>query len=169
MTRTALPPALDAARQQWHALWRTLGVRERRLLVVAAALIGIALLWAIAVRPAWRTLRDAPVRVEALDAQLQQMQRLAAETRELRALPKVGAVQSDEALRAATQRLGPNAKLALLGDRATLTLNGVPGDAFTAWLGEARSAARARPIEAQLSRGPNGYSGSVVLSLVRGG
>jgi general secretion pathway protein M len=34
-----------------------------------------------------------------------------------------------------------------------------------AWLTEVRSAARARPVEAQLQRGPTGFSGSIVLSL----
>ena len=41
---------------------------------------------------------------------------------------------------AATARLGPKAKLSLQGDRAVLTLQGVPGDALKAWLAEARSA-----------------------------
>jgi general secretion pathway protein M len=33
------------------------------------------------------------------------------------------------------------------------------------WLGEVRSAARARPVEAQLTRGPKGYAGTLVLTL----
>ena len=33
------------------------------------------------------------------------------------------------------------------------------------WLGEVRGAARARPVEAQLTRAANGYSGSLVLQL----
>jgi general secretion pathway protein M len=33
------------------------------------------------------------------------------------------------------------------------------------WLAEARAGARARPVEAQLSRGALGFNGSVVLSL----
>ena len=42
------------------------------------------------------------------------------------------------------------ASSSLQGDRATLTFTGVPFEALRDWLGEARSAARARPIEAQL-------------------
>ena len=57
----------------------------------------------------------------------------------------------------------------LQGERATLTINGISGNALTGWLGEVRSAARARPVEATLSRGQNGYSGSIALQLARAG
>ena len=44
-------------------------------------------------------------------------------------------------------------------------VTGVPADALRAFLGEARSAARARPMEAQLVKAATGYSGSITLSL----
>lgn len=167
--RSLLPPALQSARDQAVVRWRKLAPRERTLLGGAAALIALLLLWTLAVRPAWRSLSAAPVQLEAVELQLQQMQRLANESRELRALPRVQSQQAEEALRGATERLGSNARLSLAGDRATLNLNGVSGEALVAWLGEVRSAARARPEEAKLSRGANGYSGTVVLSLARPG
>lgn len=52
-------------------------------------------------------------------------------------------------------------------DRVTVTLSGVDAVAFTEWLGEVRSAARARVVEAQLNRSAQAYNGSVVLSLPR--
>jgi general secretion pathway protein M len=160
---------LEQARAQLKARWAAIAPRERRLLQAALAIVVLALAWFVLVRPAWQTLREAPARIDALDLQLQQMQRLAAEARELRSLPAVSASQSEAALRAATERLGPNAKLTLQGERATLNLTGVPGEALVGWLGEARSAARARPEEARLARGPTGYTGSVVVVLVRTG
>lgn len=169
MSPTGLPPALNDALAPYRARWTAMAPRERRLVKAAALLIGVVLVWLIAVQPAWRTLRDTPAQVDALELQLQQMQRMAVESQQLRATPAVKSAQATEALRAATDRLGPNARLAVLGDRATLTLDGVSGEALAAWLGEVRSAARARPDEAKLSRGPNGYSGSVVLSLARPG
>jgi general secretion pathway protein M len=36
------------------------------------------------------------------------------------------------------------------------------------WLAEVRSSARARPLEANLARGPLGYSGSIVVALPGG-
>jgi len=53
----------------------------------------------------------------------------------------------------------------LCGDRATLKLNGVSGEALRDWLSEARSAARARAVEVTLTRNPQGYSGTVVVTL----
>lgn len=167
--RMNAPPALNAALAPLRAKWAALARRERRLVSAAAAVVGLALLWVVAVQPAWRSLRETPAQIDQVEAQLQHMQRLAAESRELRALPAVPLAQATEALRAATERLGPNARLNLQGERATLTLAGVAGESLAAWLGEVRSAARARPDEAKLSRGANGYSGTVVLTLARGG
>jgi type II secretory pathway component PulM len=64
--------------------WRGLALRERRMLVLAVALLVFLLLWLFAVRPAWRTINDAPQQIDALDARLQTMQRAATEATELR-------------------------------------------------------------------------------------
>ena len=60
---------------------------------------------------------------------------------------------------------GTKAKLALQGDRATLSFTTVPFESLRTWLGEARRAARARPVEAQLLKSAGGYSGSISLTL----
>lgn len=49
------------------------------------------------------------------------------------------------------------------------TAGGVSGDALRGWLSEARSAARARPVDLQLTRGGSGFSGSVVVLIGPGG
>lgn len=161
-------PAWLSWREPLRARWRSLAARERRLVAVAGTALAIVLVWLLGMQPALRTLREAPAQVDALDAQLQQMQRLAAETRELRATPPLPAGQSAAALKAATERLGDKGRLMLLGDRATLTLNNAGGDQLRRWLTEARSNARARPVEAQLVRGAQGYSGTVVVALPPG-
>ena len=81
----------------------------------------------------------------------------------------VSPAQAAAALKAATDRLGSAGRLSLQGDRASLTLTGVSPEALRSWLLEARSAARVRPSEAQLTRGPQGYSGSIVVMLTSGG
>jgi general secretion pathway protein M len=96
------------------------------------------------------------------------MQRLAAEAAQLRAQPAVSAVQSTAALQAATDRLGDSGRLALQGDRAVLTLNGASPAQLRDWLSEARSGARARPVQAQLTRGDNGYSGTLAVAFGEG-
>lgn len=165
----AVAAAFGARLAPWRERWRALAPRERRLLALAAAVAGAFVLWAVAVAPAWRTARTAPLELERLERQWQQMQRLAAEARELRATPAVSATQAVAALQASTARLGDAARLTLAGDRATVTLAGVDGAQLRDWLAEVRSGARARPVEAQLVRGPEGYAGSVVLALPDGG
>lgn len=160
------PAALAPARSAAHAWWRTLAARERRLVAWGGALLGLFLLWLLAVQPALSTLRSAPAEHDRLDAQLQTMQLLAVEAASLRGTPPVSAEQAAAALKAATDRLGDGkARLTLQGDRAVLTLNGVGTGALRDWLAEARSGARARPVEASLTRGANGLSGTLVSSL----
>ena len=159
------PAALSARLAPLQATWRRLPRRERRLVGLMAALVGGLLFWLLAVQPAWRTLHEAPARIEALETQLQTMQRLAAEARELRAAPSISVAQSSAALTAASARLGDKGKLTLQGERAVLTLSGASSEQLRNWLAEARSGARARPIEAQLSLGPQGFSGSIVVAL----
>jgi general secretion pathway protein M len=158
--------ALQARAQAW---WQGLAERERLMLGAGAAVLGLFLLWALAVAPALRTLKTAPAELEQLEQQLQQMRRLAGETKELRALPALPAAQALPALKAATERLGDKARLQVQGDRAVLTLNGVSGPELRALLAETRGGARARATEAQLTRGALGYSGNLVLAIGGGG
>ena len=156
---------LQQAKAQALAQWQTLGERERLALASVGVLLGLLLAWSILLAPALRTLKSAPAELERLDLQLQQMQAQAQEARALRAAPAVPPAQAQAALTASVEHLGPAARLNLTGDRAVVTLTGVPPEKLQGWLGEVRSAARARPVEAQLTRGPKGYSGTLVLSL----
>ena len=135
------------------------------MLAVAACVLGVFVLWTLALQPAWRTLRDAPAERDTLERQLQQMRALAAEAQQLRDAPALSPQQASDALRAASEQLGSAARLSLQGDRAVLTLQGATATQLRQWLAEARSAARARPLEVQLTRGAQGFSGSIVVLL----
>ena len=140
------PPAL-------RARWQALASREQTLVLAAAALVALALLWWLAVAPALATLRTAPARHAQLDAQLQHMHRLRAEAQHLQSAPNPARGDTVGALRTAlAQRLGNTAQLNVVGDRATVTLKGAPAGALGQWLAQARSNARAAPIEARLAR-----------------
>ncbi len=164
-TSANTPGGIAAALAPLRQWWRALPGRERRLLGVAGGVLGLALLWWLALAPALGTLRSAPAEIETAEAQLRAMQRLAAEVTELRSTPPVNSEQAAAALRAATERLGEQAKLSLQGDRAVLTLNGVATSQLRDWLAEARSGARARPVEASLLRSGNGFSGTLVVAI----
>ena len=145
--------------------WLALSDSERNALRLLGALLLLMLLWFVGMRPALRTLRETPAQLETAETQLQEMQALAAEAHDLRRLPTVPAAQAAQALQAASDHLGSVARLTLTGDRAVLKLDGVDSKALQSWLGEARSAARARPVQAQLQRGPKGFTGTIVLAL----
>lgn len=154
---------LAQARLRAREAWGRLAPRERRLVGGAGVLLLIAALWFLFVQPALRTLREAPAQIDRLDAQLQLMQGLASQSNGLRGATPVPQAQAAAALRSATETLQGKARLTLVGDRATLTLNGIDALALQRWLTEARSAARARPVEAQLTRSGTGYDGSLVV------
>lgn len=165
----ALPAGLATLRQQADAWWRGRSARERQALLLVALVLALLLVWSTLVRPALTSVRAAPAQLDQLDAELQQMQRVAAESAALRSTAPVSAAQAGLALKAASERLGDRGRLNLQGDRATLTLNGVGPDALRGWLTEARSGARARPVEAQLQRGPQGYNGTITVALAGAG
>lgn len=151
MTRTGNPTASPALRARWQAL----APREQNLVLVAGSVVAFALLWWLALSPALATLRTAPARHAELDRQLQHMQALQAEAQQLQAAAPRGIAGGDPAaaLRASvTQGLGASAQFNLVGDRATVTLKAAPADALAAWLAQARSNARATPVEARLVR-----------------
>jgi general secretion pathway protein M len=155
--------------QPLQTRWTALAGRERRLVGLAVGVLLLFLVWMLAVQPAWRTLGSAPAQMDALDAQWQTMQRLALDARTLRATPPVSPEQSAAALKAATERLGDKGRLALQGERAVLTVTGASPAQLRDWLAEARSGARARPLEATLQRSAAGFSGTLVVALVVAG
>jgi general secretion pathway protein M len=156
---------LQPLRERASAAWRARSPRDRMALIVIALVLSVFLVWVLFVAPAVSTLRSAPAQLEALDTQLLQMRGMAAEVRELRNATPVPAAQAGLAIKAAAERLGEKARLSLQNDRALLTLQNASPEQLRGLLVEARSAARARPLEANLTRAPGGFTGTLVLSL----
>lgn len=146
--------------------WDSLALRERRLVALAAALLLAVLLWMIGIAPAANTVRSAPARLDALDLQLQAMQRLAAQARALQGRASVGREDAVRALESSTQqRLGASAQLSVTGDRAVVTVRGAAPDVLAQWLSHVRAVARVTPGKASLTRGASGWDGSMVFDL----
>jgi len=152
---------------QLRERWQALATREKILVAATTALVALALLWLVAVRPASGVLRSAEPQHRALDAQLQQMAGLQQEARAMQSQPKIGRDEAQRLLELSLrQRLGTSARLAVAGDRATVTLTGTQADALARWLTQARVDARALPGEARLQRNAAGlWEGTLVLSL----
>lgn len=154
--------------QSLAVAWRRRDARERRLLLFAAWVLGLYLLWALGLQPAMRTLREAPARIDRLDEQMQAMQLQAAEARTLRAVPPIPPPQARAALQAATAQLGGKARLVEQGGRAVLTLEGASIQELQTWLADARVGARARTVELRLRQQPQGLAGTVIVALPEG-
>lgn len=159
--RAGGPATLGALlRQRWAAL----NERERLVVGTLALLLVVLVVWLVAVRPAMRTLAQAPAQRARLDEQMLQMQALQAEAGELRKMPPVPQSQAEQVIRSATEQLGAKGRVQMQGGRATLTLTNATGEDLRQWLVQARGGARARPAEMQLTRGDGGYSGTLVVT-----
>jgi general secretion pathway protein M len=145
--------------------WQALNARERNLVLLAAAAVSLLVVWLLVLKPVWTVWRDLPAKTRQVEGELLQLQLLASDAKDLKGQPAISPAQAQEAIKAATERLGAHGKLAIVGDRATLTLTDASPTEWRTWLAEARAGARARPISAQIQRGSNGLQGQVVVSL----
>ena len=147
--------------------WAKLAPREQALVAGAAALVALALLWWLLLAPPLAVLRAAAAQHHLLDEQLQRMTALRSQAEALKAQPRQ---TQDEAVRlleaTVRQQLGLTARMAIAGDRVTVTLAGAPPQALGRWLAQVRTNARVLPAEARLVRNPAGlWDGTLVLAL----
>ena len=136
-----------------RSLWQQRSVRERRLLVLAAALLALALLWSWALAPALQTWRSAPERQAELDRQSRQMLQWQAQARQLQATTRLSPAQAQARLQASSAALlGAGAQLSLQGDQLRVQLQAAPAEGLARWLAQAREQAQALPLSAQLEQ-----------------
>jgi general secretion pathway protein M len=153
--------------QQLRAHWAALAPREQALVAGALLLVGLALLWWIALGPAVATLRSADAQNRALDVQLQQMRRMQAQAKLMQSQPR----QSyDDAMRqlesAIHEHLGVTARYNIAGERVSVNLTNTPAPGLARWLSQVRTNARAIPGEAKLTRNAAGnWDGTLVVTL----
>jgi general secretion pathway protein M len=155
------------ATTQLRQRWAALAPREQALVGAAALVVGLALLWWIALAPALATLRTADEQHRTLDAQLQQMRRLQAQAKAMQSQPRQS---RDEALRqleaAVHDSLGVAARYTIAGERVTISLANAPAEGLARWLTQVRGNARALPGEARLTRNATGgWDGTLVVTL----
>jgi general secretion pathway protein M len=155
-----------------HERWDALAPREKAMVLAAAVLVTLSLVWWVAVAPALQVLRASPQRHQVLDAELARMRGLAERAKVLQSQPKPGYDDTLRALESAVrQRLGPAAVLSVVGDRATVTLKGASAETLSQWLAQVRINAHASPVEVRLQRtvtapaAPAAWDGTVLLSL----
>jgi len=139
-------------RQGWQAAWARRSPRERLLLGAGIWVLALAALWVLALAPALRTWQEAPARQAQLDTQSQRMRELQAQAKGLQKPRTMARTDAALWLEKNLADLGPNARISLQGDSATLSLQAAPAAALAHWLSLARDNAQALPTQAQLQQ-----------------
>lgn len=166
--KSAVAPVLYSALHRVRQAWAAGSAKERRLLGTALGVTLLALLWWTGLSPALSALRGATEQHRALDAQLQNLRALAAETVDLQAMPSIKAAESLRTLeQLVRQDLGTRGQLATAGDRVTVTFKDIPADTLARWLVQTRKTARVKPVEMHtaLNTPRATWDGSVILLL----
>ena len=160
----------SARTSAWQTRWAQLAPKERTGISMVITVVILATVWLAVVGPGLRQWRTADAKARALDAQLQQMQTLQAQAQSIQAQPALAYDDAVRALKLATQQtLGTTAQIAVVGERASVTLQNAQPEALAQWLTQARLNARAVPSEARLTRAPNPgpllWNGTLTLAL----
>ena len=152
--------------------WQALAPRERRLVGVASVVVLLALLWTLAVEPAWRGRARLGTELPRARAQLAQLETMAVEARQLAAVP--GSSDSAQAQRAALESSvaaaglgGQLSQSSLSGELFDLRFKAVAFDAWLTWLEGALRETRLRVADVEVQRESQAGLVSVRLVLER--
>ena len=158
----------DALRARWQALSSS----EQRSLSGLAWVLCLALVYSVALSPAWQTLKHSQAQREQLSQQLAQMQALQAQAQ---ALQQRTPLSRDEALRtlqSLSNSAGSGLQLTVQGERVSVQVKALPASALAQWLRLVRTQAQCLPVEAHLNQAssaspgaPLSWNGTLVLSL----
>jgi general secretion pathway protein M len=163
---------MTALQQSLAAHWRNLMPREKTGLIIAAVVLGAFALWALLLAPALQTLKSADANRQALDGQLQKMQRLQATAIALQAQSKSSRDTQVRALERTLKPLGSGVQLQVSGAQLTLTLRQIPAAVLADWLIQVRNQARMQATEFRLTRNAAAseaaWDGTLVYSLPPG-
>lgn len=171
MNHSPSAPTGTSAARAWRnktlSVWQGMSARERVMVGTAFTLILLALLWWVAIAPAWRTLQAAPAQHQALDAKLLRIQAWSAEAEGLKSLP-IGPVPPRNVvmatLQSSTKSLGAGAQLSINGERALVQVPPTDASSFARWLSQVRINARVLPVSADLKRVGDRWTGRLELA-----
>ena len=148
----SLQTLVTPVRKGWQAAWARRNPREQLLLGLGAWVMGLAVLWTLALAPALQTWQEAPARQALLDAQSQRMRELQMQAQSLQKPAAISRTDATLWLEKNLAELGPKARISLQGESASLSLQAAPAAALARWLSQARENAQALPTQAQLQQ-----------------
>lgn len=138
-----------------QAAWRQRPARERRLVLLGVWVLGLALLWQMALAPALATWQIAPQRQAELDAQTRQMLQLQAEARQLKAPARIARPTAIAAVESSARALlGADSQVQAQGEQLQVKFSAASAAGLAQWLTQSREQAQALPVAARLDRLP---------------
>lgn len=156
--------------EKFISWWRTLALREKRMVIAAAAVLLLAIGYLGLFEPAWQGRKKIQAELPALRSQVGQIDALANEARQLAAIPAV-----DETPQALRRQFEQSLAAAGLKDYVTqmnfsggvldVRFSAVPFAGWVAWLDSALRETRLRVVDAVVTRDAVNGTATVKLAL----
>lgn len=133
-----------------RARWQDLTASEQRSVSFVASVLGLLLVWLIAIAPALTTVQQSDLRRAQVAQQHAHLLGLQAKAQ---ALQTQTPLARDEALRRLQSISAmPGLQLKVQGERVSVQLSAVSAPVLAQWLMQARTQAQTLPLEAHLTR-----------------
>ena len=136
--------------------WTGLSQRERIAALIAAAFVALAVLYSVAIEPAWRTRARLGAELPRLRAEAAELDALAAEAKKLKA--RTRALESPEQTKATLTKLLAEKSIASAairdgeGERLLVSVRRAEAASWLAWLKDASSELPLRIATARIAR-----------------
>ena len=145
--------------------WASLAPRDRRMLVIAGAFLGVIIFWQLLLEPAWVGRQRLEKSLPKLRAEVAQMDSLAVEAREL-----ANAAEAPAESLAGRGMDKEMAKVQAQGDIIEVRFRQAPFENWVFWLDGAVRETRTRIVDLSVTReSPGVFSGRIALEMARRG
>lgn len=151
--------------QTWQAFVSQRSAREQSGIYAAVWLMGLGLLWQVAVAPAWQVWRDSDAQLAQLAQQHTEMLALQQQAKLLQSQTRVGSEPAVQALQSICANLGEKVKCSRQAQRMTADVKGLSPQAMTQAWAQARTQAQAVVLESHLQRQGEAWDGQWVWAL----
>ncbi len=145
-----------------------LSPREQSGIRWALAVLAAAVLWWIAIAPAWQVLQNGQAQASALAQQHAEMLALQAQAQQLQSSTRLGTEAAVQALNSVCAQMGDKVKCSRQAQRMTVDVKGISPQALAQAWTQGRSQAQAVVLESHLQRQGQGWDGQWIWTLPEG-
>ena len=150
--------------QAWTQWLATRSPREQNGIQLALGLLGLWLLWSVAVAPAWELLRHSQAKREQLNHQTALMQQLQQQAQWLRQQTAVSPEQAAQSLQSLSASLGKPISFRRQGLNVSLSFKDASPASLAEFLAQARGQAHTQVLEAHVQQANGVWGGQLMLT-----